>query len=136
MLIAARHLRTTRSLVRMAAIAPIAVLMLVLAGCGNSSPTAVPDVSTTTSEPTPEPTPTAETTTTPTPTEVAPTGTGVGIDASQQPVTNQTAPTESGGSAYYKNCAAVRAAGAAPLHTDDSGYRAGLDRDGDGTACE
>jgi hypothetical protein len=41
-----------------------------------------------------------------------------------------------GGSAYYKNCAAARAAGVAPLHTGDPGYRAGLDRDGDGIACE
>jgi len=39
-------------------------------------------------------------------------------------------------SAYYPNCAAARAAGVAPLHTGDPGYRAGLDRDGDGTACE
>lgn len=40
------------------------------------------------------------------------------------------------GSAYYKNCAAARAAGAAPLTRSDPGYRAGLDRDGDGIACE
>ncbi|MGW6122977.1 excalibur calcium-binding domain-containing protein [Nocardia sp. NPDC055165] len=39
-------------------------------------------------------------------------------------------------SAYYKNCAAARAAGAAPLRTGDPGYRSGLDRDGDGVACE
>jgi outer membrane biosynthesis protein TonB len=38
--------------------------------------------------------------------------------------------------AYYKNCAAARAAGAAPLRTGDPGYRAGLDRDSDGIACE
>ncbi len=37
---------------------------------------------------------------------------------------------------YYANCAAARAAGAAPLHRGDPGYRTGLDRDGDGTACE
>ena len=29
-----------------------------------------------------------------------------------------------------------RAAGAAPLHRGDPGYRSGLDRDGDGIACE
>ncbi|TDV56623.1 excalibur calcium-binding domain-containing protein [Actinophytocola oryzae] len=39
-------------------------------------------------------------------------------------------------SAYYANCAAARAAGAAPLHAGEPGYRAGLDRDGDGVACE
>ena len=33
---------------------------------------------------------------------------------------------------YYKNCAAVQAAGAAPIRRGDPGYRAALDRDGDG----
>ncbi|MBN9745883.1 hypothetical protein DMP23_33195 [Amycolatopsis sp. A1MSW2902] len=37
---------------------------------------------------------------------------------------------------YYKNCAAAKAAGAAPLHVGEPGYRSGLDRDGDGVACE
>ncbi|MEO6886017.1 MAG: DUF1524 domain-containing protein [Jatrophihabitantaceae bacterium] len=37
---------------------------------------------------------------------------------------------------YYANCAAVRAAGKAPLHRGQPGYRAGLDRDNDGVACE
>ncbi|HST66755.1 MAG TPA: excalibur calcium-binding domain-containing protein [Mycobacteriales bacterium] len=37
---------------------------------------------------------------------------------------------------YYANCAAARAAGAAPLYRGDPGYRSGLDRDGDGAACE
>lgn len=39
-------------------------------------------------------------------------------------------------SAYYDNCAAARAVGAAPLLTGRPGYRSGLDRDGDGVACE
>ncbi len=39
-------------------------------------------------------------------------------------------------SVYYANCAAARAAGAAPLYAGEPGYRAGLDRDGDGVACE
>lgn len=43
---------------------------------------------------------------------------------------------DNGESAYYANCSAVRAAGAAPLHSGDPGYRRGLDRDGDGVACE
>ncbi|MFE5836720.1 excalibur calcium-binding domain-containing protein [Arthrobacter sp. NPDC056493] len=38
--------------------------------------------------------------------------------------------------AYYANCAAARAAGAAPLYSGSAGYRAGLDRDHDGVACE
>lgn len=37
---------------------------------------------------------------------------------------------------YYPNCAAVKAAGKAPLHRGDPDYRAGLDRDNDGIACE
>ncbi|MFJ2835511.1 excalibur calcium-binding domain-containing protein [Nocardia sp. NPDC087230] len=39
-------------------------------------------------------------------------------------------------STYYKNCAAARAAGAAPLHRGEPGYRSGLDADGDGIACD
>jgi len=41
-----------------------------------------------------------------------------------------------GGSVYYANCDAVRAAGKAPLKRGDPGYRSGLDRDNDGYACE
>lgn len=37
---------------------------------------------------------------------------------------------------YYKNCDAARAAGAAPLHAGEPGYRSALDRDKDGVACE
>ena len=37
---------------------------------------------------------------------------------------------------YYKNCDQVRAAGADPLRPGDPGFRAALDRDGDGEACE
>ncbi|MFJ2741630.1 excalibur calcium-binding domain-containing protein [Streptomyces sp. NPDC087440] len=36
----------------------------------------------------------------------------------------------------YKNCAAVRAAGAAPIRKGQPGFGAHLDRDGDGVACE
>ncbi len=39
-------------------------------------------------------------------------------------------------SIYYASCAAVRAAGAAPIHRGDPGYSSDLDRDGDGVACE
>jgi hypothetical protein len=41
-----------------------------------------------------------------------------------------------GGSTYYANCSEVRAAGAAPIYRGEPGYRSGLDRDGDGTACD
>ena len=37
---------------------------------------------------------------------------------------------------YYASCKEARAAGAAPLYRGDSGYRAELDRDHDGVACE
>lgn len=46
------------------------------------------------------------------------------------------APTAPTGEVYYKNCAAVRAAGAAPIHVGDPGYAKRLDRDGDGIGCE
>lgn len=41
-----------------------------------------------------------------------------------------------GSSAYYENCSAVRAAGAAPIYSGDPGYSRKLDRDGDGVGCE
>lgn len=39
-------------------------------------------------------------------------------------------------SAWYPNCDAARAAGAAPIQRGEPGYREALDRDGDGIACE
>ncbi|SRR6266567_415313 len=40
------------------------------------------------------------------------------------------------GYTHYTDCAAARAAGAAPLYAGEPGYRTRLDRDSDGTACE
>lgn len=37
---------------------------------------------------------------------------------------------------YYPNCDAARAAGVAPIHAGEPGYREPLDADGDGVACE
>ncbi|BAW06401.1 excalibur calcium-binding domain-containing protein [Nocardia seriolae] len=37
---------------------------------------------------------------------------------------------------YYGSCAEAKRAGFAPLHRGDPGYRPGLDRNGDGIACE
>ena len=37
---------------------------------------------------------------------------------------------------YYANCSAAKAAGAAPIYAGQAGYRAALDRDSDGVACE
>jgi Excalibur calcium-binding domain len=39
-------------------------------------------------------------------------------------------------SAYFPNCAAAEAAGAAPISRGRPGYRPELDRDGDGVACD
>lgn len=41
-----------------------------------------------------------------------------------------------GGGAYFANCGAARAAGAAPVRRGDPGYSSRLDRDGDGVGCE
>ena len=46
------------------------------------------------------------------------------------------APAQPSGEVYYANCAAAKAAGAAPLRRGQPGYRAALDRDNDGVACE
>ncbi len=54
-----------------------------------------------------------------------------------QPVVPQRNNDSSGGdTVYYKNCAAARAAGAAPIKSGEPGYRPELDRDKDGTACD
>lgn len=37
---------------------------------------------------------------------------------------------------YWSRCSEARAAGVAPLHVGEPGYREGLDRDRDGIACE
>lgn len=47
-----------------------------------------------------------------------------------------TRPKPVSGGAYYARCKDAWAASAAPLHHGESGYRTGLDRDGDGIACE
>lgn len=41
-----------------------------------------------------------------------------------------------GGPTYYANCAAARAAGAAPVRRGQPGYGPHLDRDNDGVGCE
>ena len=52
------------------------------------------------------------------------------------PTPVQVGPTGPAPAAYYKNCTAARAAGAAPLHRGQPGYRDQLDGDHDGVACE
>ncbi|WP_337110509.1 excalibur calcium-binding domain-containing protein, partial [Prescottella equi] len=46
------------------------------------------------------------------------------------------APAPSGAGVSYANCAAARAAGAAPILRGEPGYSSKLDRDNDGVACE
>ncbi|MGO4384455.1 GmrSD restriction endonuclease domain-containing protein [Specibacter sp. RAF43] len=41
-----------------------------------------------------------------------------------------------GASVHYQNCAAVRAAGAAPIRAGQPGFEPKFDRDGDGVGCE
>lgn len=109
-----------------------------------ASPSPVPTV-TVTATARPSATPTVTTTVTADP-EPAPTVTVTetaeaqpeGEQDVQQGVVEQTvapaAPQPE--SVYYQNCAAARAAGAAPIYSGEPGYRSGLDRDGDGVACE
>lgn len=54
--------------------------------------------------------------------------------ATPQPEPQPAAPQQQ--DVYYANCAAVKAAGKAPLYRDQPGYSSKLDRDGDGVACE
>lgn len=48
----------------------------------------------------------------------------------------QAAFRSSSADAWYPNCAAARAAGAAPIYAGEPGYRSELDGDSDGIACE
>lgn len=63
---------------------------------------------------------------------------GLGGDAPERAaVPEPAAPAEEApAAAYYPNCSAARAAGAAPLYAGSPGYSRSLDRDGDGVACE
>ncbi|GAA2230938.1 hypothetical protein GCM10010232_16670 [Streptomyces amakusaensis] len=94
---------------------------------GNDQGKATP-IPTRTSTPTPTrtrtspPTPTRTPSRTPTPTK----------DSSD----GSTSTGGGGGNVYYKNCTAVRAAGADPIRRGDPGFGPHLDRDGDGIACE
>lgn len=56
--------------------------------------------------------------------------------AAEEALRQQQARNSAPSSVYYANCKEARNAGAAPLHSGDPGYRAGLDRDHDGIACE
>ena len=53
-----------------------------------------------------------------------------------RPAAQPTYPPPRNDEPYYANCTAARAAGAAPLRRGQPGYRAAMDRDEDGVACE
>ncbi|WP_338758118.1 excalibur calcium-binding domain-containing protein [Nocardia vulneris] len=133
-----------------AALLLIGGISLGAASCGRTpaiAPTVHPTPSSTLSKPaTATPTRTPYTTTsvttpaivpspvTPPPTTVAVPQRYVPPAPAPEPPTTPSAPPAP--STYYANCAVARAAGAAPLHRGEPGYRPGLDRDGDGVACE
>mgnify|MGYP001565759171 CR=1 FL=1 len=52
------------------------------------------------------------------------------------PRAERPAPRPAPSAAYFRNCREAWAAGAAPLHRGQAGYRAEMDGDGDGIACE
>ncbi|MCU1516883.1 MAG: Excalibur domain protein [Pseudarthrobacter sp.] len=71
------------------------------------------------------------------PAAVAPAPVGVAPAPAPAPVVPAPAPAAPApAAAYYQNCDAVRAAGAAPLLAGQAGYSTKLDRDRDGVACE
>jgi hypothetical protein len=69
---------------------------------------------------------------------------GVGIGASglilldtiQRPDQSRGASLQSDGAGYYRNCRDAFQDGRANIRRGEPGYRAALDRDGDGNACE
>lgn len=60
--------------------------------------------------------------------------TPVAMSYQQAQLANPPAPAVQ--SAPFKNCAAARAAGAAPVRRGEPGYGSHLDRDNDGVGCE
>ncbi|HZX01432.1 excalibur calcium-binding domain-containing protein [Kribbella sp.] len=93
----------------------------------------VPGPTATVTPPPPAPTVTSRPTTTRTTRTTAPVPLAQGTRTTSAPTKTSDPATQS---VYYKNCAAVRAAGKAPLYRGQPGYAAHLDRDGDGVACE
>jgi excalibur calcium-binding domain-containing protein len=129
---------------RRAGVPVILAAVLGLAACGGGSPTIQPQrisgalESPAPATPTPTqtfPAPIASPSPSPTPIKAAGTPTQTGTRPSPSPIP-ATATTQAPSTVSYKNCDAVRAAGAAPIHRGDPGYKSALDRDGDGIGCE
>lgn len=136
------------------AIAAASVSMLLLTAFGCSA-TSSPSSSSTTSSPSAEttpatasmqeketqPEPTQEKTAEPEPVQEEPAQAEPELvqaqpESVQKEVAQSDPAPQQDANVYYKNCAAVRAAGKAPLYQGDPGYSSKLDRDGDGIACE
>jgi hypothetical protein len=122
----------------------VAILLTAATACGSTEPESVPiptigTSDTTTTDTTPPPTTTTTTTSTTPPPPAAPATEvpDVAPPAQPAPYTPPVQPPPAApAEAYYANCSEARAAGAAPLHRGEPGYRSGLDRDDDGVACE
>ena len=112
------------------------------AGCGaDSNPDPTPTTTTTATATTTTTTTVPVTSTTAAPI-IAPLSTtppttvsAVNVPRSTAPPTTKPPTTQPAG-VYYASCSEAKAAGAAPHRRGDPGYRSGLDRDGDGVACE
>jgi hypothetical protein len=122
-----------------------AVLLVAVTACGSPGSDSETGPTTATATPTSDTgTTVVPTTTTTTPPPPPPPATVATAAVPVQPAPVQPPPVEpppvqpppAAPSAYYENCDAARAAGAAPIHRGEPGYRPGLDRDGDGTACD
>lgn len=89
------------------------------------------------SSPTPSPSPSTTPTPSPEPTTMEPSPEPSADEVVEEPAPEPPAqPDPAPQQAYYSSCKEAKAAGAAPLYRGDPGYRSGLDRDGDGVACE
>lgn len=131
----------------------VILLLIVLAQCGSGSASDTPSTPTTTSQTPPSTSSATEDPATEPPAvqeperpAPAPARPYVPAPAPARPYVPAPAPyvppaperddNDSGGVAYYPNCSAARAAGAAPLYRGEPGYASKLDRDNDGVACE
>lgn len=61
---------------------------------------------------------------------------GTYVAPAPPPAPAATPAPQSSPNVYYRNCAAARAAGAAPVYAGEPGYARHLDRDNDGIGCE
>lgn len=105
-------------------------------GTEDSTTTTAPEASSTTAPEAPTSTTAKPAATTATTSAPATTSTTVKATTTttEAPTTTTTEPEVE--EAYYANCDAARAAGVAPISKGQPGYRSGLDRDGDGIACD